>query len=57
MTGKADKAKKLIEQVEGTSKKKESGTKTGSGKRSRSEQKDGSAVADKAKRAAKEFLK
>ncbi len=61
MAGKADKAKNLIEQAEGTPKKKEeeeeSGVKPGSGKRSRSEQKDGSAVADRAKRAAKEFLR
>ncbi len=56
MAGIADKAKKFIEQA-GETPKKGSSAKTGSGKRSRSEQKDGGSLADRAKRAAKEFLK
>ncbi len=56
MAGIADKAKKFIEQAAGTPKK-GSGVKTGSGKRSTSEKKDGGSLADRAKRAAKEFLK
>ena len=57
MAGLADKAKKFIEQAGGTSKKEGSGVKTGSGKRSASEKRGGGTLADRAKRAAKEFLK
>jgi hypothetical protein len=56
MAGIEDKAKKFIKQAGGTSKKGSSGN-TGSGKRSKSETKDGGSLADRAKRAAKEFLK
>ncbi len=56
MAGLADKAKKIIEQAGGTPKE-GSGVKTGSGKRSASEKKGGGSLADRAKRAAKEFLK
>jgi hypothetical protein len=57
MAGLADKAKKFIEQAGGTAKKEGSGVKTGSGKRSASEKRGGGSLADRAKRAAKEFLK
>ncbi len=56
MAGLADKAKKFIEQAGGTPKK-GSGVKTGSGKRSASEKRGGGSLTDRAKRAAKEFLK
>jgi hypothetical protein len=52
----ADKAKKFVEQAGGTPKK-GAGVKTGSGKRSISEKRDGGSLADRAKRAAKELLK
>jgi hypothetical protein len=57
MAGLADKAKKFIEQAGGTPKKEGSGVKTGSGKRSASEKRGGGSLTDRAKRAAKEFLK
>jgi uncharacterized protein YjbJ (UPF0337 family) len=52
----ADKAKKLIEQARGTLKK-GTGVRTGSGKRSLSEKRDGSSLADRVTRTARESLK
>ena len=56
MAGIANKVKKLTEQA-GEAPKKGPGVKRGSGKRSVSEKRDGGSLADRAKRAAREYLK